>query len=325
MTGCPAETDPNSAWPPLCPSSGAAYFFTVLFGLTTLAHITQAVMHRKAYAWVVIMSASWQTAAYILRILSIQNYTNSTLYSLWFIFILLAPLWINAFVYMVLGRMVYNFTTSARILRIKAWRFGLYFVLLDVIAFLIQATGASMASGSGLTNDQIERGLHIYMGGIGFQLFFILCFIYIAYRFHKELNENSATMHNVGAHHLLFVLYTVLGLIAVRIIFRLIEYSNGYSAGIPVHEAYQYCLDSLPMFAGLVLLNVWHPGRIMPGKESDLPSRKQRKAIGKRNVVGRVGAANVLPLYERTAEESDEALQGQSTYPLAPQHSQSRS
>lgn len=314
MTSCPAKDAPDTAWPPLCPSIGAAYLFAILFGLTTLAHITQAILHRKFYSWVVIMGASWQTGAYITRILSIQNYSSSGLYSAWFILILLAPLWINAFVYMVLGRMVYNFTSSARVLRIKAWRFGLIFVLLDIVAFLIQVAGASMASGQNLTNEQIENGLHIYMGGIGFQLFFIICFIFVAYNFHRELNANAATAGHVQAHRLLFVVYTVLGLITIRIIFRLIEYANGYSAGIPVHEAYQYCLDSVPMLIALVLLNVWHPGRIMPGKESNLPSRKQRKAIGKRNVVGRIGAGNVLPLYERMGQGSDEALQGERAF-----------
>ena len=38
---------------------------------------------------------------------------------------------------MVLGRMVYNFTASGKILGVKAWRFGLYFVLLD-IAFVLR-------------------------------------------------------------------------------------------------------------------------------------------------------------------------------------------
>lgn len=279
-------------------------------------------MHRKIYAWVIIMGALWQTGAYVARILSIQSYNNSGLYSAWFILILLAPLWINAFVYMVLGRMVYNFTTSATVLKIKAWRFGLYFVILDVVAFLIQAAGASMASGENLTNDQIERGLHIYMGGIGFQLFFILCFIYVAYCFHRQLNANHTTSGNVVAHRLLFVVYAVLGLITIRIIFRLIEYANGYSAGIPIHEAYQYCFDSVPMLFALVLLNFWHPGRIMPGKESDLPSRKQRKAVGKRNVVGRAGAGAALPLYEQTGQGSDEALQGGTAY--APPHTYGR-
>ena len=65
----------------------------------------------------------------------------------------------------------------------------------------------------------------------------------------------------------------------MRIIFRLVEYSSGFTSSIPNHEAYQYCLDSLPMFVALVLFNVVHPDRIMPGKESDLPSRKERKRL----------------------------------------------
>ena len=59
---------------------------------------------------------------------------------------------------MVLGRMVYNFTASAKILGFKAWRFGLYFVLLDVIAFVVQAVGAIMASGNDIPQSQIFRG-----------------------------------------------------------------------------------------------------------------------------------------------------------------------
>ncbi len=65
----------------------------------------------------------------------------------------------------------------------------------------------------------------------------------------------------------------------MRIIFRLVEYSSGFNSSIPNHEAYQYCLDSLPMFIALVLLNIYHPGRVMPGNESDLPSRKERKQL----------------------------------------------
>lgn len=43
-----------------------------------------------------------------------------------------APLLTNAFAYMVMGRMIYNFTTRAKIFGVKAWRFTLFFVVLDV-------------------------------------------------------------------------------------------------------------------------------------------------------------------------------------------------
>lgn len=59
---------------------------------------------------------------------------------------------------MVLGRMVFNFTTKAKILKINAWRFGLYFVLLDITAFLVQAVGAILASGSGKPPEQVKQG-----------------------------------------------------------------------------------------------------------------------------------------------------------------------
>ena len=70
---------------------------------------------------------------------------------------------------------------------------------------------------------------------------------------------------------------TDVGYYQIRIAFRICEYSKGLQSTIPNHEAYQYCLDSLPMLLALVLLNVVHPGRIMSGGTSDMPTRKERK------------------------------------------------
>lgn len=70
------------------------------------------------------------------------------------------------------------------------------------------------------------------------------------------------------------------------------------------------------MLSALVLLNIVHPGQIMPGKESDLPSRKQRKAIGKKNVRGRM--ASHLPLHEPSnvqIAEPPAQVEKSSTYP----------
>jgi hypothetical protein len=129
---CLAKDDPDSVWD-FCPNKAASYLYAVLFSLTLIAHIAQAIIHRKGYSWVVIMGALWEAACYAFRTHSIYEPTKESWYTVWFVLILLAPLWINAYVYMALGRMVYNFTTSAKILGIKAWRFGLYFVLLDIV------------------------------------------------------------------------------------------------------------------------------------------------------------------------------------------------
>ena len=56
----------------------------------------------------------------------------------------------------------------------------------------------------------------------------------------------------------------------------------------------------------------------MPGKESDFPSRKERKALGKNNVMGRA-AGGALPLYEVSPDAgvSDTAVSAEQnpTYP----------
>ncbi|KAJ5107809.1 hypothetical protein N7456_004484 [Penicillium angulare] len=261
-----------------CPSVGAAYLFVVLFALTTIVHTAQAIIYRKLYCWVIVVSGLIQFVTYIFRILSILNPASYADYAGWFVLILIAPLWTNAFVYMIMGRMVWNFTDDARVLKTRPWNFGMIFVTLDIIAFVIQVYGAAQAAGNNVAYDVEMQGLHIYMGGVGLQQLFVLVFIVCAIVFHikivrqKRLDAKKASL-------LLYVLYACLALITMRIIFRLCEYSQGLTSTIPLHEAYQYCLDSLPMLIALVLLNIVHPGRLMPGKDSDMPSRKQRKNL----------------------------------------------
>lgn len=107
--------------------------------------------------------ALWQTIAYIFRVISIADPASLGDYGAWFVLILVlypqacsmailstdliasaqvAPLWTNAFVYMIVGRMVWNFVPTAKILGITAWRFGLYFVMLDVVYVLLSLSPA---------------------------------------------------------------------------------------------------------------------------------------------------------------------------------------
>ena len=212
---------------------------------------------------------------------------------------------------MVMGRMVYNFTPTASIFKVKAWRFGLYFVLLDIVAFLVQAAGAVIASGDGKKASTILLGLHIYMGGIGFQQFCIFLFLGLAVRFHLKLRQQLPSRERSTGLLLLYILYTVVTLITIRIVFRLIEYANGFKSTIPKHEAYQYVFDSTLMLIASVLFNIFHPGRLMPGGESNLPSRKVRKGLKKEGKVphGRIGDEYLLPKFQTaSADPSQKSL-----------------
>lgn len=203
-----------------------------------------------------------------------------------------------------MGRMVYNFTPSASVFKVKAWRFGLYFVLLDIVAFLVQAAGAVIASQPHKPKMAL-LGIHVYMGGIGFQQFCIFLFLGLAVRYHLKLRQQLPSQQRSTGLLLLYVEYAVVGLITVRIIFRLIEYANGFKSTIPTQEAYQYVFDSTLMWIASILFNVFHPGRLMPGQESNLPSRKVRKNLKKegKQPQGRAGEEYLLPKFETTSAD----------------------
>ncbi|PVH86488.1 hypothetical protein DL98DRAFT_557041 [Cadophora sp. DSE1049] len=280
---CKALTTPSTLWD-FCPSLPASYILLTVFILATLAHTFQTLRHHKPYCWILVISGLLQACAYLLRVLSILSPASLGLYAGWFVLILIAPIWTNAFVYMVLGRMVWNFTEDGKLLGLKAWRLGKIFVVLDIIAAIIQIWGAGTASDAHSPQATILRGLHIYMAGIGFQLFFICIFLFFAICLYRKMGHS--TRKGNKAFMLLYVMYIAVLLIGARIVFRLVEYAGGLNSAIPRHEVYQYCLDSLLMLIASTLFNVVHPGAVMPGKEGDMPSRKKRKMIGKRESGG---------------------------------------
>jgi hypothetical protein len=141
----------------------------------------------QKFTWVVIMGGAWEVAAMVMAALLAKKQNSDTYATMHTLLFLLAPLWINAFFYMTLGRMVWFFDERKRLAGLSAKRFGSLFVWLDIFSFLVQATGAVMASQTGVSSSSIALGLHIYMGGIGIQEFFILCFTVMLVMLHRRL------------------------------------------------------------------------------------------------------------------------------------------
>lgn len=64
----------------------------------------------------------------------------------------------------------------------------------------------------------LQNGLHIYTAGVALQEFFIICFIFLVFTFHKRLlKEETDPSRLRGAKKLLLILYGSLVLITVRL------------------------------------------------------------------------------------------------------------
>ncbi|KAH7383135.1 RTA1 like protein-domain-containing protein [Cadophora sp. MPI-SDFR-AT-0126] len=287
MMKCLPVDDPQNMWT-YCPSLPLSTVFLTLYFFTTTLHIYQARKYRKKFCWVLIMGAIWETAAFAIRCVSIERPTVEGVYDPQFLLILLAPLWINAFVYMVLGRMVYYFLGNGsaggggRMYGIRAERMAMVFVGLDLASFAIQFGGGILTISKNF--NTLQTGLRIYTAGVALQEFFILCFLFLVWTFQKRLGRECEDIGKVKkARGLLWVVYAVLGLITFRILFRIIEFSAGAGTSLThefrSHEWYAYVFDSAPMFVALVVLNIWHPGKVLVGKESEFLSRRERKEM----------------------------------------------
>lgn len=96
--------------------------------------------------------------------------------------------------------------------------------LTSISAFIVQVYGAASAeSNSNNTVAQILQGIHIYMGGVAIQQFFIFCFCAFAYEFWRRLLHQRKTGGNAtytdlnlkSGFTLLYALVVVLILISV--------------------------------------------------------------------------------------------------------------
>ncbi|KAJ4401150.1 hypothetical protein N0V91_008172 [Didymella pomorum] len=223
------------------PSFAAAVLFTVLFGILTISHTTQAFWYKKRFIWVVITGALFELTSFVCRTLGSRNQQNVGLATASQLLFLLAPLWINAFVYMTFGRLVHFFHPDRRCAGLKAPSIAKYFVWADIASFLVQGAGGSMLNpGNGADAQKI--GLKVYMAGVGVQEGFIVRIIFRLVEFTKGFEPGNPMLFN---------------------------------------EAYVYCLDASPMCLALLLLSVIHPGRVLVGPESEFPqlSRKEKKTM----------------------------------------------
>ena len=121
------------------PSFAAALIFAIIFGITTFLHIYQAFAHKKMrLCWVAIMGATWEFASFVTRTLGSKNQQSAALAFVSQLLVLLAPMWVNAFDYMVMGRMIYFFVPEQKIFGIKGVKIAKIFVWLDILSFLTQ-------------------------------------------------------------------------------------------------------------------------------------------------------------------------------------------
>jgi hypothetical protein len=124
---------------------------------------------------------------------------------------------INAFAYMVVGRMIYFFLPEKKVYGIKATWLAKIFIWLDILSFIIQAVGGSMLSNQD-SRSIMRMGMTVYRIGIGIQQLFIVLFLVLTQRFHTRMSAMDREGHiprSTKWRMLTWSIYIVLALITV--------------------------------------------------------------------------------------------------------------
>ncbi|RDL38767.1 uncharacterized protein BP5553_03107 [Venustampulla echinocandica] len=274
------------------PSLVGATITAAVFGVLTGLHIWLAAKWKAKYCWVLIMGTIWETLSFIFRSISTRNQQSVGLELMSSLFVLLAPLWINAHCYITLSHLLYTVHPTRSILHIPAQTLSIIFVILDFASFVIQLIGGSYASPTAPENT-VMKGIHIYMGGIGIQQFFIVLFIGLTVKFHIEMIalEKTSAGNIIGGRRdwkkLLYAIYASLCLVTIRIIFRFVQYNSGNDpATHPLigQEVYLYILEALPMMGAVACFIIVHPGGIVDAHMPGIWQAMKRSLCGRRRV-----------------------------------------
>lgn len=131
------------------------------------------------------MAASWEMGAFILHAYGSKDQQQVGYATGHQVLFLLAPVWLNAFVYMTFARMVYFFRPGGepRVGYLPARWLSRVFVVADIGTFIVQATGGILG-GPTVDPDTRAKGVKIYIIGMGVQEGFIVVFLMLMARFH---------------------------------------------------------------------------------------------------------------------------------------------
>ncbi|KAJ5143650.1 uncharacterized protein N7515_002437 [Penicillium bovifimosum] len=257
-------TDPWVEFYPYTPSATAGYAFMGIFGVSTLAHIVAMFPFRAAYFIPLILGGVCETFGYYGRAWSHESRFEIKSWALQEMLILCAPPLVAATVYMVLGRIIRSFGAE-HLSSMRPKMLTFVFVMNDVLCFCTQLGGAGVQ----MTGDEqvMNIGKKVVLAGLIFSLVVFTFFVLIAAKFHRRLKKMPTPLliqnPDLPWHRYMWAIYISCFALMLRNLVRTIQFGAARTADVNTKEAYIYVFDAFLMFFAMLVLLVYHPGRLI--------------------------------------------------------------
>ncbi|KAJ5243096.1 uncharacterized protein N7469_001423 [Penicillium citrinum] len=255
---------PTVEFYPYTPSATAGYAFMAIFGIATLVHIVMTIPFRAAYFIPLILGGICETFGYYGRAWSHESRFDIRSWALQEMLILCAPPLIAATVYMVLGRIIRSFEAEHLSSMRTKW-LTFVFVMNDVLCFCTQLGGAGVQ----VTGDAniMNIGKKVVLAGLIFSLVVFAFFILIAVKFHRRLNQAPTPLLSMNPDvkwvPYMWAMYVACTAMMIRNLVRTIQFGASRTTDVNTKEAYIYVFDAFLMFLSILVLIVYHPGKLI--------------------------------------------------------------
>jgi hypothetical protein len=259
----------------MTPSFGGNLAMSVVMGVFILCHGLLGAWFRTWWFGVsFVIGIILEMLGYIGRTISGHNPQSLNPFLIQIICLTIAPCFIMAGIYYLLGQLIQIYGTQYALLK-PMW-YSYIFISCDIISLVVQAAGGGIAATSLTQYESADNGTHTMVGGLAFQVFSMSIFLWLLFDFLwkiKYLRKGYADMEfNPRYAHLrerkmftLFPIAIVAGviLVYVRSIYRVIELAEGWTGFLIIHEIYFMILDALMMALTCVIFIPYHPGIVL--------------------------------------------------------------
>lgn len=256
MSSDPAADDKNAIifrWFHEHPKMAPAVTALVLYLLAGAAILMVTIRAKSWFMLTITVTAVLEFVGYAARVQMLRNPSMGPYVSSQALLII-SPVLLSIVNYITVGRILRCVDTSKGWLK-PAW-VGWIFTASDIFCLLLQGSGGGMSASDDASSRNLGKILLLI--GLAFQMFFFTVFLCITVYIHRCKAYNL--MGNQYFRPIFIGLYSTIGLMYVRNLFRFIEFTQGYLGYLATHEVYFYIFDFALIFSCFLLYYFYHMG-----------------------------------------------------------------
>ncbi|RFU33279.1 hypothetical protein B7463_g3073, partial [Scytalidium lignicola] len=238
------------------PSRAAGITFCVLFALTLIGHLFRSIQYRTWSSYLLTIAAATEILGWAGRTWNSKCPYNNHAFLMQITTLVIAPVFVAAAIYVVFGYLIRHRDRDEQYSLLKPKLYLWVFCTCDVIALLIQASGAGVASHQFNTGGNTTGGTHIVAGGIIFQLATMTCFLScVVYFLVKSRNLPISRQEGLVLGAMIVSYITIY----IRSVYRAVALLQGWRGELTTHERYFIALDGSMLVIALAVFNFLDP------------------------------------------------------------------